>query len=167
MKRSDDIQDELNKIAPTLAENPSTNPFATPHNYFDSLPHSILQRVKTEPKEIALSPGRWKNWLSVAAVFVALTIVGSTLLRNSSVPTNSTNPNESSVALKQMSDDELYDFLQEDISVLHVDDVAAGLPDMKLDSLENELVAIRILDYNDALMDLSNIDIESIDIESL
>ena len=163
MKRSDDIQNELKHIAPTLAEKTSTtcppwrNPFATPDNYFNTLPQEILQRVKTEPKQIALPPSRWKEVLNIAAAVVALIIVGLTLLRNSNHQANSTNPVEHNAALNQMSDDELYNYLQVELNDIPVESIAAHVNDASLDTLENEWLALST-SYDDALLDATSLD---------
>jgi hypothetical protein len=52
--------------------------------------------------------------------------------------------------------------LTEDVSVIHVDEIASGLSDAKLDTLEKELVTANVSSYDDAYLDLSQLDIESL-----
>jgi hypothetical protein len=152
----------------------STNSFEVPAGYFDSLPDVMLERVKSEPKVIEITTVRWKNWLSVAAAVAAVLMVAIPLMKKSTVQIIQTPDVVVTETLKEVSNDELYSYLSEDVSVLHVDDVAAGLPDAKLDTLEHELsegllaeAAMHVSEYDDALMELSTIDLESLDIESL
>ena len=144
----------------------STNPFDVPRNYFDALPNVVMERVKSEPKIIELSPSRWKNWLSIAAAVAAILLMAIPLLKPGNIKQTQTTEVVTTESFKEVSNDELYSYLSEDVNVWHAEEVAAGLSDSKLDTLEYELVTASV-SYDDALLDLSQIDIESLDIESL
>jgi len=161
MKRREDTRNELKESAPVLSERASTNPFVVPDNYFNALPYAVLQCVKTEPKQIALPPTRWKEVLSVAAVVAALFILGLTLLRDSSIRTASTNLFHTNVTIERVSSDELFDYLQVDLNNIPVEAITAHVSDASLDTLENEWLASGMsTPYDDALLDLSGLDAE-------
>jgi hypothetical protein len=147
------------------SERAVTNPFDVPAGYFDALPQTILERATSEPKVIEMTTVRWKGWLSVAAAVAAVVMAAVPMLQKSNVQT--TTEVLTADALEKVSSDELYAYLSDDVSAWHVDDVAAGIADARLDTMERELVAAQTTAYDDALLDISQLDIESINIESL
>lgn len=50
MENKDDIQKELNELAPKLGRMEKKNPFHVPDYYFQSMPDKLLARAKKEPQ---------------------------------------------------------------------------------------------------------------------
>jgi len=152
----------LNNLVGSLNDetHAATNPFAVPVDYFDALPNDMLDLVKAQPKVVALWPNRWKDWLSIAAAVAAIVLAGVPLLKQNNAVTR-----QPVAVLRNVSNDELYNYLSEDVGTIRVDEIAAGLPDAKLDTLERAMVAVHTAAYNDAEFDVSQVDID--DIESL
>jgi len=145
---------------------PGRNPFETPKEYFNELPNEILQRVKSEPKVVALAPSRWKNSLSIAAAVAALFLMSVPMLRNQNIiDTNSTKPVATNVTMEQVSDEELYNYLTNDVGTVHEEEITAHVSDATLDTLEQELISINVSSsYDAALLDISDFDLDLIEL---
>lgn len=155
VKRMNDLVESLHE------QNASTNPFETPKEYFNELPNVLLQRVKAEPKVIELAPSRWKNYLSIAAAVAALFLMSIPMLRKQNI---STNPVATNVSMEQVSNEELYNYLTNDVTAVLDEDIAAHVNEATLDTLEKEMISAHVeTNYNDALLDVTNLDLDLIE----
>ena len=163
MKRHD-TRDELKDTAPTLAGMRFTNPFATPENYFDALPRSLMNRVQSQPTVIELPQSRWKSFMSVAAVVAALAVMSLPVLRDATNGPASTNAFDTEVAIERVSDDELFTAVELNVTSLSLDDIASHVSDAALDTLEKEWLAVGThTTYDDALLDAADLDVTLIE----
>jgi hypothetical protein len=86
--------DELRKIAPTLAEIPKYNPFIVPDGYFDELPALIQEKVIESGKVIPLKERfAWifRPQMAIAAAITLLIIIAAVIMRNNSVSEEKVN----------------------------------------------------------------------------
>lgn len=90
MKEKENIQKELEQLAPLLAKHKSKpNPFKMPSGYFDILETQVLEQVSSEtPKSSTTKIRSLSFWLTNAAAVILLAIGVSFLLQPT---TNSDN----------------------------------------------------------------------------
>jgi hypothetical protein len=82
MEEFDDIQKELEGIAPMLSKLPRTNAFRVDEAYFDTLPTIVMERVHATKKRnwFNLSWLLQPRWAATMAVCIIAVIFGSFLL---------------------------------------------------------------------------------------
>lgn len=87
--------DELRKIAPTLADIPKYNPFIVPDGYFDELPAVIQEKIIAVKKRFSIAERFvwiFRPQLAVAAGLVIIALITMLIMNNnSSSPENIEN----------------------------------------------------------------------------
>lgn len=131
MSNRNNIFDEgnLGKEAPILASIPKRNPYTVPDGYFDTLPHSIIEKCRETTQRKSLVNIFWlfrPQWMVASLVL----IIGATFyLRSNSPATLET-------LTAQVSDSAIYQSLQNNIAMVDVNSLEDALPNEKLSAVE-------------------------------
>lgn len=131
MRKKDYITDDINieKEAPILASIPKRNPYSVPEGYFDTLPHSIIEKCRESAAPVK-SNIFWlfkPQWMIASLVL----IVGFTFYLRS-------NPGPASLETltAQVSDSAIYQNLQNNIDLVDVSSLEEVLPNDNFSTIE-------------------------------
>lgn len=151
MDTEEDVQEELELIAPLLASIPRKNmPFHTPYGYFNGLDRDLIQNSGNEPVTKVVPIGRkvrlFKRCLAAAAiagVIVVTAIWGARQWSGNAIDRQ----------LAQISDQEIVEFLQyrsddfDDDNIFANVSLEEGMPSVLPEDLSNEEID-RMLEDN-------------------
>lgn len=182
MKHDHKYEEDWKQDAPLLASLRGTQPHEAPEGYFDSLPGTLMDRIRAsetpgesplrDPVSIEAIPGRssfW-NWRNISYAAGLALLIGAGLFFLSRSVTTDPQPDASAFAafeqqLDELNDEDIIDFIE--LEDLDEEVMAEMMGDEALAAIEAEALGqggdayIGDLDWED--LDLESLDLDEIE----